>query len=162
MTSTVARELIAFGPTESFTYPVPAGFVRQRDSVGAGVTLVSEAVRIDDFGGVGLSVSVIYVDDAAAENYDLGYEVLISSDGIDGATGGYKNAVWAPETPTSIVAGATASRAVYTLAPLTFPATQAIRLTFKNNAGVATATAPNTTYPYGKGLHVRVAERTQP
>jgi hypothetical protein len=162
MTTTAARELIAFGPTESFTFPIPAGFVRQRASVGAASTIESELIRIDHYTGIGLAASVIFVDDAGACNYDLAYRVMVSSDGIDGATGSYKNPVMSPYA--AIVAGAVVPVEIYPilpLAPLTFPAVQAIQLRFINNGGVATAEKVSVAFPFGKGLHVRV-HGTQP
>jgi len=154
-----SHDSIAIGPKNSFTFPVPVGFVPNRATIASGASIVSPLVRIDYAEPLGVALKVILKDDAGNANYDLSYKPLISSDGIDGATGGYKNPILG--VAVVVATGATAKQAIYNIGGTSFPATEAIEITIKNNGALATATAPDpsTIGSLGTGVHVRVSSR---
>ncbi len=159
------REHIAFGPKESFVFPVPAGFVPNREPVGVGEIKRSKPIRIDHSLPFGRSFFVIFVDDLGAANYDIGYEPLIYSDGIDGSNGEYKNAIWGPLVTLAAAFAGTTGVHILPSAPGAIPVTpvmQALRVYFKNNGAAATPAPVSTALPLGRGLHVRVAVESQP
>ncbi|HUT60034.1 MAG TPA: hypothetical protein VM487_23795 [Phycisphaerae bacterium] len=146
MIETAARESIAFGPVESFIYPVPAGFVKERASFLGGVSQTSEPVRIDHSEYHAVSGLVL----PGTGPYLLRVRTLMSSDGIDGATGGYKNPIWSAWT--TVIAAGTADRFHQSL---DVPVTQAVQLEFTTTTA-APAAPISTTNPEGLGVHIRV------
>ena len=155
-----AHESIAIGPKASFTFPVPVGFVPNRATIASGASIVSALVRIDFAKSLGVALTVIMKDGAGNANYDLSYKEMIYSDGFNNANAQYLNPILGPAVV--VATGATAKQAVYNIGGTSFPATQAIEVTLKNNGALATATAPDPFTPgdLGKGAHVRVSVRS--
>ena len=162
MGTKTAREHIAIGEKVSFTYPPPVGFVKDRATILTGATIVSAPVRIDKQLNIGTAITVILKDDAGNALYDLDYRELVYSEGIDNSNAQYLGQIFGPWK--AVVAGATALVDEYIIGSLTFPSTQAIEVRLKNNGANAHAVKVNPLVPgdLGRGLHVRVASRSQP
>lgn len=141
-TTRYANKFLAVGDT--------AGAVPGLKTVTAGTTITSPWIKI----GYGMAFSIsAYLGSAAATTYDLSYQTLGSCTG------------WQDDQPTQAIPGATqvvvagaasstTGEVVYDIDP---PLCEAIRVIFKNSgANPATATAPNTTYPFGLGGRVIV------
>jgi len=146
MNQIASRSSIAFGEVESFVYPVPAGFVKERASFLSGVDQISGAVRIDHSEYHAVSGLVL----PGTGPYRLRVRTLMSSDGIDGATGGYKNAIWSDWT--TIIAAGTGDRFHQAL---DIPVTEAVQLSFRVDTA-APAAPISTTNPEGLGVNIRV------
>ena len=146
MNRTASRSSIAFGEVESFDYPAPAGFIKERASFLGGVEQVSGAIRIDHSEYHAVSGLIL----PGTGPYRLRVRTLLSSDGIDGATGGYKNAIWSDWS--IIIAAGTGDRFHQAL---DIPVTEAVQLSFR--VDTATPAAPvSTTNPEGLGVNIRV------
>lgn len=144
-----AWNVIVIGEKESFDDPIPGTFIPERAGIGAGATIIAPLARIryTEY----LSISVVHFGGIAA-NFNLTLKTLISSNGLDQATGGFINPVLSD--PITVALTETSTRFHDSI---DVPLTEALEISLENIDGAIIATAPlPSDHLSGAGIQVRV------